>query len=104
MKPQYKGGIGGHALFHSYSRGGSRWPGFGNWDYFNERKNLMLIREYGYKIRGMETPPLPAPTDAPFLYENLRSEAITLKWRCSSGAKLLHCGKGNSFRRSVEEY
>jgi hypothetical protein len=87
MKPQYKGGIGGHALFHSYSWGGSRWPGFGSGDYFNERKNLMLIREYGYKIRGMKTPPLPAPTDAPFLYENLRNEAIALKWRCSSGAR-----------------
>ena len=87
MKPQYKGGIGGHALFHSYSWGGSRWPGFGSGEYFNERENLMLIREYGYKIRGLEVPSLPAPTDAPFLYENLRSDATALKWRCSPGSR-----------------
>ena len=87
MKPQFKGGIGGHALFHSYSWGGSRWPGFGSGEYFNERENLMLIREYGYKIRGMEEPSLPAPTDAPFLFENLRTDAIALKWRCSPGAR-----------------
>jgi len=87
MKPQYKGGIGGHALFHSYSWGGSRWPGFDSGEYFNESNNLMLIREYGYKIRGLEVPPLPAPTDAPFLYENLRSDATALKWRCSPGAR-----------------
>lgn len=87
MKPQYKGGIGGHALFHSYSWGGSRWPGFDSGEYFNERENLMLIREYGYKIRGLEVPSLPAPTDAPFLYENLRNDATALKWRCSPGAR-----------------
>src|SRR3546814_6847079 len=66
MKPQYKGGVGGHALFHSYSWGGSRWPGFESGAYFNEAENLMLIRAYGYKIRGMQTPPLPPPADAPF--------------------------------------
>jgi hypothetical protein len=87
MKPQYNGGIGGHALFHAYSWGGSRWPGFGSGEYFNERNNLMLIREYGYKIRGLKTPPLPAPTDAPYLYESLRSDAAALKWRCSPGAR-----------------
>ncbi len=87
MKPQYKGGIGGHALFHAYSWGGSRWPGFGSGEHFNESRNLMLIREYGYKIRGLKTPPLPAPTDAPFLYENMRSDAVALKWRCSPGAR-----------------
>lgn len=87
MKPQLKGGIGGHALFHSYSWGGSRWPGFDSGEYFNERENLLLIREYGYKIRGMEVPPLPAPTDAPFLFENLLNNAIALKWRCSPGAR-----------------
>ncbi|ODS82930.1 MAG: hypothetical protein ABS46_07645 [Cytophagaceae bacterium SCN 52-12] len=87
MKPQYNGGIGGHALFHSYSWGGSRWPGFDSGEYFDERKNLMLIREYGYKIRGLQTPPLPAPSDAPYLYESLRSDAAALKWRCSPGAR-----------------
>ncbi|MFD2569666.1 hypothetical protein ACFSUS_03420 [Spirosoma soli] len=87
MKPQYSGGIGGHALFHSYSWGGSRWPGFDSGDYFNERENLMLIRSYGYKIRGEKEPPLPAPTDAPYLYPSLRSDAIALKWRCSPGAR-----------------
>ena len=87
MKPQYKGGIGGHALFHAYSWGGSRWPGFDSGEYFNERGNLMKIREYGYKIRGLEVPPLPAPTDAPFLYESVRSDALAIKWRCSPGAR-----------------
>ncbi len=87
MKPQYKGGIGGHALFHSYSWGGSRWPGFDSGEYFNERGNLMLIREYGYKIRGLAVPPLPAPTDEPYLYEPAGSDAIALKWRCSPGAR-----------------
>lgn len=87
MKPQYKGGIGGHALFHSYSWGGSRWPGFNSGEYFNERENLRLIREYGYKIREMEVPPLPAPANTPFLYENLRSNTVALKWRCSPGAR-----------------
>jgi mannan endo-1,4-beta-mannosidase len=87
MKPQFRGGIGGHALFHSYSWGGSRWPGFNSGKYFNEEDNLMLIREYGYKIRGLEVPPLPAPEDAPFLYENLPGSAVALKWRCSPGAR-----------------
>jgi hypothetical protein len=87
MKPQYKGGIGGHALFHSYSWGGSRWPGFASGEYFKERENLMLIREFGYKIRGMKAPPVPAPPYAPFLYESLRSDAVALKWRCSLGAR-----------------
>jgi len=87
MKPQYKGGIGGHALFHSYSWGGSRWPGFDSGEYFNETENLMLIRSYGYQIRGLKTPPLPPPTDAPFLYESLEDHAVALKWRCSPGAR-----------------
>src|SRR3546814_5324041 len=47
----------------------------------------MLIRAYGYKIRGMKTPPLPPPADAPFLYENLHTNAVALKWRCSPGAR-----------------
>ncbi len=87
MKPQYKGGIGGHALFHSYSWGGSRWPGFDSGEYFNERGNLMLIREYGYKIRGMAVPPVPAPTDEPHLYERVRNDAVALKWRGSPGSR-----------------
>lgn len=87
MKSQYNGGIGGHALFHAYSWGGSRWPGFDSGDYFRERENLMLIRSYGYKIRGKQEPPLPAPTDAPYLNPNLRSDAVALKWRCSPGAR-----------------
>lgn len=87
MKPQYKGGIGGHALFHSYSWGGSRWPGFDSGEYFDERKNLMLIREYGYRIRGLRAPSLPAPSDSPCLYESLRTDAAALKWRCSPGAR-----------------
>lgn len=87
MKHPYKGGIGGHALFHSYSWGGSRWPGFDSGDHFNERKHLMLIREYGYKIRGLDVPPVPAPEDAPYLYESLRSDATALKWRVSPGSR-----------------
>lgn len=87
MKPQYTGGIGGHALFHAYSWGGSRWPGFDSGDYFKERENLMLIRAYGYKIRGKQQPALPAPTDAPYLYPSLRSDAVALTWRTSPGAR-----------------
>jgi len=87
MKPQYAGGLGGHALFHSYSWGGSRWPGFDSGDYFRERENLMLVRAYGYKIRGKQLPALPAPTDAPYLLPSLRSDAVALKWRVSPGAR-----------------
>ncbi len=87
MKNQYKGGIGGHSLFHSYSWGGSRWPGFNSGEYFNESKNLMLIREYSYRIRSIEVPPLPAPVDAPYLYESSEKDVAALKWRCSSGAR-----------------
>jgi mannan endo-1,4-beta-mannosidase len=87
MKPQYNGGIGGHALFHAYSWGGSRWPGFDSGEYFNERSNLMKIREYGYKIRGEEVPPIPAPSDPPYLFESLNNDAAALKWRCSPGAR-----------------
>lgn len=87
MKPQYSGGIGGHALFHAYSWGGSRWPGFDSGEYFKERENLMLIRSYGYKIRGEREPALPAPTDAPYLYPGIRSDVVALKWRCSPGAR-----------------
>lgn len=87
MKNQYKGGIGGHALLHAYSWGGSRWPGFNSGDYFNESKNLMLIREYSYKIRGLNVPSLPAPTDAPYLYKSSEKDVAALKWRCSSGAR-----------------
>jgi mannan endo-1,4-beta-mannosidase len=87
MKPQSSGGIGGHALFHAYSWGGSRWPGFASGEYFRERENLMMIRSYGYKIRGEQEPPLPAPTDAPYLYPSVRNDAVALKWRCSPGAR-----------------
>ena len=90
MKNQYNGGIGGHALFHSYSWGGSRWPGFKSGDYFNESENLMLIRAYSYKIRGLNVPPLPPPSDPPYLYESLERDVAALKWRCSSGSKLYH--------------
>lgn len=96
MKPQYNGGIGGHALFHAYPWGGSRWPGFDSGEYFRERDNLMLIREYGYKIRNLTVPPLPAPTDAPYLYGNLRNDAIALKWRCSSGARYYRVERATS--------
>lgn len=88
MKNQYTGGIGGHALFHSYSWGGSRWPGFKSGDYFNESENLMLIRDYAYKIRGLNVPELPAPVDPPYLYASLEKNAAALKWRCSSGSKV----------------
>ncbi|UBM59972.1 hypothetical protein LAG90_04825 [Marinilongibacter aquaticus] len=87
MKPQVQGGIGGHALFHAYSWGGSRWPGFDSGEYFNERHNLLKIREYGYKIRGEKVPPIPKPNEPPFLFENLSEDAVALKWRCSPGAR-----------------
>ena len=87
MKPQFRGGLGGHALFHAYSWGGSRWPGFDSGEYFNERSNLLKIREYGYKIRGEEVPPIPPPVDAPYLFESLRNDAAALKWQCTSGAR-----------------
>lgn len=87
MKPQYKGGIGGHALFHSYSWGGSRWPGFDSGEYFDERKNLMKIREYSYKIRKLDVPSLPAPVEAPYLYHNPENDVVALKWRCSPGSR-----------------
>ncbi|WP_336515821.1 hypothetical protein [Pollutibacter soli] len=96
MKNQYRGGIGGHALFHSYSWGGSRWPGFKSGDYFNESENLMQIRAYSYKIRGLDTPPLPPPTDRPFLYQCEEKGIAALKWRCSSGSKFYHVERSSS--------
>ena len=87
MKPQVKGGIGGHALFHSYSWGGSRWPGFASGDYFNESKNLQSLRDYSYKIQGKPIPPIVAPTTPPYLYPSLREDAVALKWRISPGAR-----------------
>ncbi|MPR37363.1 hypothetical protein [Salmonirosea aquatica] len=98
MKPQYNGGIGSHALFHAYSWGGSRWPGFDSGDYFRERENLMLIRSYGYKIRGEHVPPLPAPTDVPYLYPSVRSDAVALKWRCSPGARYYYVERSASLK------
>lgn len=87
MKYPYKGGLGGHALFHSYSWGGSRWPGFNSGAYFNEEKNLQLIRNYSYKIRGENIPPLPAPEGKPFLYKSTEQDVAALKWRCTPGAR-----------------
>lgn len=87
MKYQFKGGLGGHALFHSYSWGGSRWPGFNSGAYFNEEKNLQLIRAYSYKIRGKAIPSLPAPDDKPFLYKSTEQHAAALKWQCTPGAR-----------------
>lgn len=87
MKQQYTGGIGGHALFHSYSWGGSRWPGFNSGAYFNEEKNLHLIRAYSYRIRGEEIPPLPPPEGTPYLFPSSQKNAAALKWRCSPGAR-----------------
>jgi len=96
MKNQYKGGIGGHALFHSYSWGGSRWPGFNSGEYFHETKNLMLIREYSYKIRGLNLPSLNAPADAPHLYDSSEKAVAALKWRCSPGARYYRVERSNS--------
>ena len=87
MKHQLKGGLGGHALFHSYSWGGSRWPGFNSGAYFNEEKNLHLIRVHSFRIRGLKVPRLPAPTRKPFLFENFGRNAAALKWRLSPGAR-----------------
>lgn len=87
MKYQYGGGIGGHALFHAFSWGGSRWPGFSSGAYFNEEKNLQAVRAYSYKIRGEAIPPLPAPEGKPFLYESDEPDAAALKWRCTPGAR-----------------
>ncbi|MBB5282594.1 hypothetical protein HNQ92_000715 [Rhabdobacter roseus] len=96
MKNQYTGGLGGHVLFHSYGWGGSRWPGFDSGDYFNESKNLMLIREYSYKIRGLKVPPLPAPVDAPFLFESTEKVYAALKWRASPGARYYEVERAKS--------
>lgn len=87
MKNQYKGGIGGHALYHAYSWGGSRWPGFNSGAYFNEEKNLIAIRDYSFKIRRMATPPLPAPYGKPYLYKSVEQNTAALKWRCTPGAR-----------------
>lgn len=87
MKYQYKGGLGAHALFHAYSWGGSRWPGFNSGAYFNEEKNLQLIRAYSYKIKGENVPPLPAPFGKPFLFKSTEQQSAALKWRCSPGAR-----------------
>ncbi|MHA4846185.1 cellulase family glycosylhydrolase [Flavitalea antarctica] len=87
MKYQYKGGIGGHALFHSYSWGGSRWPGFNSGAYFNEEKNLHQIRNFAYKIRDEKVPPLPAPEGTPFLFNSSEKNAAALKWRGTPGAR-----------------
>ncbi len=96
MKNQYTGGIGGHALLHSYSWGGSRWPGFDGGEYFNERKNLLLIRKYSYKIRGLKVPEIPAPTDPPFLFASLEKEVASLKWRVSPGARYYQVERARS--------
>ncbi|TDB67413.1 glycoside hydrolase 5 family protein [Arundinibacter roseus] len=96
MKNQYTGGIGGHVLFHSYGWGGSRWPGFDSGEYFNETKNLMLIREHSYKIQGMKIPPLPAPTDPPILFESSEKSFAALKWRASPGARYYEVERATS--------
>jgi len=87
MKYQYKGGIGGHALFHAYSWGGSRWPGFNSGAYFNEEKNLHLIRNYAYKIRDEQVPPLPVPDGIPYLFKSSEKNAAAFKWRGTPGAR-----------------
>ncbi|WP_339867026.1 cellulase family glycosylhydrolase [uncultured Algoriphagus sp.] len=87
MKNQQNGGIGGHALFHAYSWGGSRWPGFNSGEYFNEAHNLMEIRAYSYKIRELPVPPLPAPIDPPFLFKTLEQNTASLKWQVAPGAR-----------------
>ncbi|RYY25491.1 MAG: hypothetical protein EOO04_11870 [Chitinophagaceae bacterium] len=87
MKSQYKGGIGGHALFHSYSWGGSRWPGFNSGAYFNEEKNLHLIRNYAYKLNNQKVPPLPAPDGIPYLFNSSEKDAAAFKWRVTPGAR-----------------
>ena len=87
MKYQYKGGIGGHALFHAYSWGGSRWPGFNSGAYFNEEKNLQAIRTHSYKIQGQAVPPLPAPEGKPFLFKSMEQGAAAFRWRCTPGAR-----------------
>lgn len=87
MKYPYQGGLGGHALFHSYPWGGSRWPGFNSGAYFNEEKNLHLIRAHAYTISGKDIPPLPPPAGKPFLFKNLVQGAAAFKWRCTPGAR-----------------
>lgn len=87
MKSQYKGGIGGHALFHSYSWGGSRWPGFNSGAYFNEEKNLHLIRKYAYKLNNQQVPPLPPPYGKPYLFNSSGKDAAAFKWRVTPGAR-----------------
>ncbi|TWT47527.1 hypothetical protein [Botrimarina hoheduenensis] len=68
----------GEDLFKAY-----HWPGFAAGDPYRERPTIAMVRDAAFRIRGLATPALSAPT-APRLLES--PEAGVLSWQGSAGA------------------
>jgi hypothetical protein len=69
----------GGGLYKAY-----HWPGFDSGAAYEERQVLALTREYAFKIRGLEQPPVPRPA-APTLLPI--QDVAAISWQGSVGAR-----------------
>ena len=78
------GGFNWHQIFTHPSIGSFHWPGFESSSAHNEQKMLLLLREYGFRMQGLEVSDLPVPGRPQILPTTSKLPFLT--WRGSAGA------------------
>ena len=78
------GGFYWHQIFTHPSIGSFHWPGFASGAAHHEREMLALLREFGFRMNGLEVPPPPIPATPHVL--PMTEDLPFLTWRGSAGA------------------
>ncbi len=78
------GGFYWHQIFTRPSIGSFHWPGFASGAAHNERGMLHVLREYGFRMEGLEVPDMPVPEKPSLL--PMTGDLPLLTWRGSAGA------------------
>jgi len=79
------GGFYWHQIFTHPSIGSFHWPGFESGSAHNERQMLQQLREYCFRMQGLEVPEVSEP-EAPYFLP-LAEDLPLLTWRGSAGAE-----------------
>ncbi len=79
----------GGFYWHDEPSGGNvfkayHWPGFPEGDEYNERRVIGMLRDAAFRIRGLETPPLPSLSTPKMLPPD---EVGNLSWQGAAGAQ-----------------
>lgn len=78
------GGFNWHQIFTHPSIGSFHWPGFESGSAHNEKEMLSLLREFAFKMQGVEATDIPKPKKPQLLSST--SDLPFLSWRGSAGA------------------